>query len=237
MSDEPKQETGEPSATHELSNTKSLKLQPSAEFAAEQAAQTGPQISLPSSPAPAATPVAAPAPQSTPVPTAAPAADTPPLNVPDLSTPQPAAETPVAQPVVPAAFQTPEQVAAATKEHSHQPPAQPQPFMMTSEMAAAEDEARASATLFEVGTAVLGFASSMSYIGLSYFFNNLWLIGGVCTLLAIAAIVVAFIAYGRSEKVTPLSVVGIAAATVMLVYVGNAVVTYLAFKSAVGGYM
>lgn len=236
MPDEPKQETSQPSATPEISKTKSLTLQPSAEFVAEQATTTGPQISLPSSPAPTAV---SPQETSQPVaPVAQPASPQPPTPLPDpINTPQAAAPVtvveaaPLAQPVVPAAFQTSEQVAAAAKTQPHAA-APSQQFTLTSDTAFAENEFQASAKLYEIGTAVLGLASSMSYIGIAYFTSNLWVIGVVCAVLALAAIVAAFLSYRNTKTMTPLSVMGMAAATVTIVFIGNAIISYLAFTSA-----
>lgn len=241
MADEPKEETGEPSATHEISKTKSLKLQPSAEFAAEQATRTGPQISLPSSPASAETPAAsAPEPAApTPVePSYTPAPDPLAQQMQAQVAPveKPAPETPVAQPVVPAAFQAPEQNPGASKAASHHSPDPSQQFTLTSEAAIIENEASAAASLFNGLTLALGLLSSLSYIVLFHVTKNEWVPLAVVVVLALAAVFFSFKSYATTRSMNPLTVIGLVGATVGLLLIANIYIAEWALRSLFGGF-
>lgn len=213
MSDEPKPEAAEASTDEKkLSTTKSLTLQPSAEFVAEQESTTGPQISLPSSPAGAADAAPTPPPETpvAPDPEYTPAPDPLAQQMQAQSVPveKPRPETPLAQPVVPEAFQAPEQT--ATKAH-HTPPAQQ--FVLTSEAAAAEKEANAMTSLLEGGTLAAGFAAMLVYSPGGYWIRNEWVIAGISTILVAVSVACAVLRYRAKNNLGVASTIGLAAAT------------------------
>lgn len=94
----------------------------------------------------------------------------------------------------------------------------------------------ASSAFAEAKVLLCGLASSTSYILITYLVKNLWATAIISAALAIAAIFFAMVDYRQSGKVTPLTIVGLSAATITLVYIANVVVAHLVVRSVLGTY-
>lgn len=150
-----------------------------------------------------------------------------------VETPEP--DTPPAQPIVPQAFQAPEQAAASAKAQS-QSHAQAQQFALTSEAALTENEAQASAALFSGLTLALGLLASLSYIVVFYLSKNGWAANIVTAVLAAAAIACSFKSYGVRQALNPVTVIGLVGAILGLLFVANILLAEWALQSLFSGY-
>lgn len=110
-------------------------------------------------------------------------------------------------------------------------PAAPTPFQPAS-LPSDNQYNEASSAFQEAIVLILGIASSTIYIVLLYFVKNLWAIGVVSFVVAIIAVVVAIINYRKSKTVSPLTVVGLSAATYTIVSVANIVTAQIVINSA-----
>jgi|GEM_PF-2723204 len=243
MPDEPKTEVTEPKDEGVLSKSKNLKLQPSAEFVAEREAETGPQISLPSSPAASTQPQAASTPTHEPQPTEPAPNYTPAPDPLDLQAQAQAApaetltsNAPHAKPVVPAAFQSPEQVAATSKERSHHDQPAAQQFTLSSEAALEASEASASASLFSGMTLILGLLASLSYMVLFSVSKNEWVAAVVVVLMVVGAVLCSFKSYSSTGSMNPVTVMGLASAMFGLIFVASIYIAEWALRSMFGGF-
>lgn len=111
----------------------------------------------------------------------------------------------------------------------------PEPQSYNSQMSTPAYQA-ASSSLNEIIVLLCGIASSTSYILILYFVKNAWVTAIVSTLIALVALFFAIKDYRKSSKLTPLSVVGISAATITLIYVANYLVALAVINSAVSAY-
>ncbi len=94
----------------------------------------------------------------------------------------------------------------------------------------------ASSAFAEAKVLIFGVASSTSYILIVYLVKNLWATAIVSAALAAAAIFFAISDYRISGKSSPLTIVGLSAATVTLVYIANILVAQAFIHSALSGY-
>lgn len=90
---------------------------------------------------------------------------------------------------------------------------------------------RASSAFDEALTIGLGLASSLTPLLLTYFLKNRWAVIIVGAVLAAAAIFFALRNYHNSGKVSPLTVIGLAGATIALVQTGNLLLTEAILRS------
>jgi len=119
-------------------------------------------------------------------------------------------------------------------------PDKPKPIDEPLTTAIARDQAKgfslASAAMDEALTLIAGVASSTSYILISYLSKNMWVTAIVSAALAGFAIYFALRNYGRDGKMGPLTVIGLAAATVAIVSVANILIAQLMIRSTFGNY-
>ncbi|HXE09908.1 MAG TPA: hypothetical protein VN554_00610 [Verrucomicrobiae bacterium] len=80
---------------------------------------------------------------------------------------------------------------------------------------------QASSSFSEAKVLICGVASATSYLLITYLIKNIWVTTIVSAVLALAAIFFGISSYRRDGKVSPLSVVGLSAATITLVYIAN----------------
>lgn len=95
---------------------------------------------------------------------------------------------------------------------------------------------QASSAFAEAKVLVCGVASATSYILIVYLIKNLWVTAIVSAILAFAAIFFAVSDYRKNSKTSPLTIVGLSAATIALVYIVNALVAQALLRSAASGY-
>lgn len=94
----------------------------------------------------------------------------------------------------------------------------------------------ASSAFSEAKVLICGIASATSYLLIIYLTKSIWITAIISAILALAAIFFATSAYRGDSKVTPLTVVGLSAATITLVYVANLLLGQAFLHSFVAGY-
>lgn len=115
------------------------------------------------------------------------------------------------------------------------PPAPMPEIPLPGRQQALENGYKAASSAFnEAMVLVLGVASSFSYLITLYLVKNLWAVAIVSALLALLAIAVALFEYRKASHTSPMTVIGLSAATITLVYVGNIVAAQLIVRSYTG---
>lgn len=110
----------------------------------------------------------------------------------------------------------------------------PDPTQIRSQLPAypAEELRKAEAAIASSSlTLVMGIASPLSYWMVLYFTKNTWMMGIVSVLLAAGAIYFAVNNYRTNRELSPSTVIGLAAATITVVNVGNVIVAQLMVRS------
>jgi hypothetical protein len=95
-----------------------------------------------------------------------------------------------------------------------------------------EQYQEASASLAEAIVVICGSMSSVAYLLCGYFFKSNWLPAVVAGLLAIVAVVFAFKQFNVRRQMTPLTVIGLSAATLTLVIIADFLILRELIKSA-----
>ncbi len=103
---------------------------------------------------------------------------------------------------------------------------------------AANDRYDGAASAFaEAKVLICGVASSTSYLLITYLVKNVWVIAIVSAILAFAAIFFAVSDYRKNSRTSPLTVVGLSAATITLVYIANILLALAVIHSAASSFM
>ncbi len=92
--------------------------------------------------------------------------------------------------------------------------------------------AQASSAFKEAIVLIAGLASSTAYILLLYFVKNIWATIIISFILAMIAVVFAILNYRKSKSVSPLTVIGLSAATYTIVTVASFAIAALLVNSA-----
>jgi VIT1/CCC1 family predicted Fe2+/Mn2+ transporter len=98
-----------------------------------------------------------------------------------------------------------------------------------------EQYKQASFDLNEFITLVAGIASATLYIIVGYFTKSAMATAVVAVALAAVAIFYAITNYRVSSRMTPLSVIGVSAATVTMIYVANMLIAQVMVRSILNG--
>ena len=109
------------------------------------------------------------------------------------------------------------------------------PFSPTSPSEQERGFSLAAAAMDEGLTLALGVASSVSYLLVVYFIKSFWGATAVGGVLAVLAVYFAVRNYSSSGKITPFTVIGLAAATTTLVGVLNTLLARALLSSALSG--
>lgn len=110
------------------------------------------------------------------------------------------------------------------------------PPALTGSPSAGDRYDTASSAFSEAKVLICGVASATSYLLIIYIVKNIWITVAVSIVLALAAIFFAVTSYGRDGRISPLSVVGISAATITLVYIANVLMAYAFVHTIVSNY-
>jgi len=155
-----------------------------------------------------------------PAPTEAPA--TPPTPAAEPATPEPAyvGNTNIVDRSVQSLYPAPVTPAST-------PPAPFQPASLPSD----DRYAQASSAFNEAIVLISGLASSTVYLLLLYFVKNIWATIIISLILAIVAVVFAILNYRKSKTVSPLTVIGLSAATYTIVTVASFAIAALLVNS------
>ena len=97
-------------------------------------------------------------------------------------------------------------------------------------------QADATMSFYDAIAAVVGITSYLLNPLMLFMLNveNTWLIIGSMAAVAVTGLVLAYIGYRASKRMSPLGVIGIAASTTTLLYVLNVCLTYMLLKSGAG---
>lgn len=110
-------------------------------------------------------------------------------------------------------------------------PSTPAPFQPAS-LPADDQYAQASSAFNEAIVLITGLASSTAYLLLLYFVKNIWAIIIISFILAMVAVVFAILNYRKTKSVSPLTVIGLSAATYTIVTVASFAIAALLVNSA-----
>jgi hypothetical protein len=114
-------------------------------------------------------------------------------------------------------------------------PQQPTTPSFGRESSANDNYQQASSSLYQAIVLVCGAGSSAGWLLASYFSHNTWVAMIVAVLLAAVAIFFAVRDYSFTQRLSPLSIVGISGATLTLILVGDYWLLRLIIHSALSG--
>jgi hypothetical protein len=86
----------------------------------------------------------------------------------------------------------------------------------------------------EVVALIFGLASAVSPILVAYFLQNLWIVAAVSAVFALVSVFFAMKNYNAIGKVSPLTVIGLSAATITILVIADILITRALVQQALG---